>query len=184
MITLIRGVRHAFRGFWIIKGDRRRFKSSTGSGVDRILQSECSLQTAFLPIQDLLSGWRVYLRWHLHIGPFSASSQVCWQPPLPWLHVTAVTWTKKVLHHGAVLVRVCSAHVVGHVQIQSLWFLASSNPGRHSQATPPLGVSLQMWAQPCSLFIQLRPSEIGRGWEAHNEMLLRWLGGNTQRHTC
>lgn len=56
---------------------------------------------------------------------------------------------------------------VGHIQMQSLWFLASSNPGRHSQATPPLGVSLQMWAQPCSLFIQLRPSEIGRGWKAH-----------------
>lgn len=51
-------------------------------------------------------------------------------------------------------------HGVVHVQIQSLWFLASSNPGRHSQATPPLGVSLQMWAQPCSLFMQLRPSEV------------------------
>lgn len=47
--------------------------------------------------------------------------------------------------------------------MQSLWSLASSNPGRHSQATPPLDVSLQMWAQPCSLFIQLRPSGTERG---------------------
>lgn len=42
--------------------------------------------------------------------------------------------------------------------MQLLWFLDSSNPGRHSQATPPLGVSLQMWAQPWSLFMQLMPS--------------------------
>lgn len=72
---------------------------------------------------------------------------------------------------------------VKHVQMQPLWFLASSNPGRHSQATPPLGVSLQMWAQPCSLFIQLRPSGIERGREVHNETLLQWLTGYTQRHT-
>lgn len=42
--------------------------------------------------------------------------------------------------------------------MQLRWFLDSSNPGRHSQATPPLGVSLQMWAQPWSLFMQLMPS--------------------------
>lgn len=42
--------------------------------------------------------------------------------------------------------------------MQLLWFLDSSNPGRHSQATPPLGVSLQIWAQPWSLFMQLMPS--------------------------
>lgn len=46
-------------------------------------------QTVLLPVHDLLSGWRVYLGWHLHIGPFSVSSQLCWQPPLPWLQVTA-----------------------------------------------------------------------------------------------
>lgn len=42
--------------------------------------------------------------------------------------------------------------------MQSRWFSASSNPGRHSHATPPLGVSLQIWAQPWSLFIQFIPS--------------------------
>lgn len=41
-----------------------------------------------LPTQDLPSGFRVYLTWHLQIGPCSVSSQVCWQPPLPWLQVT------------------------------------------------------------------------------------------------
>lgn len=72
---------------------------------------------------------------------------------------------------------VLHAHV-GHVRMQSLWFLANSNPGRHSQATPPLGVSLQMWAQPCSLFIQLRPSEIGRGCEAHRGTHAKTLAGH------
>lgn len=45
-----------------------------------------------------------------------------------------------------------------YLQMQSLWFLASSNPGLHSQATLPLGASLQMWLQPWFVFMQLRPS--------------------------
>lgn len=53
-----------------------------------------SLQTVCLPTHDLLSGCRVYLTWHLHMGPFSVSSQVCWQPPLPWLQVTAGSTTR------------------------------------------------------------------------------------------
>lgn len=44
--------------------------------------------SACLPTHELLSGCRVYLLWHLHMEPFSVSSQVCWQPPLPWLQVT------------------------------------------------------------------------------------------------
>lgn len=31
-----------------------------------------------------------------------------------------------------------------YLQMQSLWFLASSKPGLHSQATLPFGASLQM----------------------------------------
>lgn len=67
---------------------------------------------------------------------------------------------------GGIELRVCWGWSADkHVQVQPLWFLASSNPGRHSQATPTLGVSLQMWAQPCSLFIQLRPSGTQREGE-------------------
>lgn len=74
--------------------------------------------------------------------------------------------------------------IPAHLRMQSLWFLANSNPGRHSQATPPLGLSLQMWAQPCSLFIQLRPS----GTEKRRTMKLsrserpaRHKGARTER---
>lgn len=43
----------------------------------------------------------------------------------------------------------CSLHEGGlYLQTQSLWFLASSKPGLHSQATLPRGASLQMWLQP------------------------------------
>lgn len=45
-----------------------------------------------------------------------------------------------------------------YLHLQSFWFLASSKPGLHSQATPPLGVSRQMCAHPWSLFIQFIPS--------------------------
>lgn len=58
-----------------------------------------------------------------------------------------------------------------YLRAQSFWFGARSKPGLQSQATPPLGVSRQMWAQPWSLFMQLRPSgerqtgEVGAGRE-------------------
>lgn len=45
-----------------------------------------------------------------------------------------------------------------YLRVQSFWFWARSKPGRQSQATPPLGVSRQMWAQPWSLFMQFIPS--------------------------
>lgn len=45
-----------------------------------------------------------------------------------------------------------------HLRVQSFWLGARSKPGLQSQATPPLGVSLQMWAQPWSLFMQFMPS--------------------------
>lgn len=115
-----------------------------------------------------------------------ADSLRCHGYMLLWLHETRqhyITACFAGVNRCCVCVSMCQLHVALHIQIQSLWFLASSNPGRHSQATPPLGVSLQMWAQPCSLFIQLRPSEVERGLEAHTETLLQWLGGNTQRHT-
>ncbi len=65
------------------------------------------LQTVSLPTHDLLSGCRVYLPWHLHMGPFSVSSQVCWQPPLPWLQVTAgsTTRNRKTLNQCSICVR-------------------------------------------------------------------------------
>lgn len=46
-----------------------------------------------------------------------------------------------------------------YLRAQSFWFGARSKPGLQSQATPPLGVSRQMWAQPWSLFMQFMPSE-------------------------
>lgn len=46
-----------------------------------------------------------------------------------------------------------------YLRVQSFWFWARSKPGLQSQATPPLGVSRQMWAQPWSLFMQFIPSE-------------------------
>lgn len=45
-----------------------------------------------------------------------------------------------------------------YLRVQSFWFGARSKPGLQSQATPPLGVSRQMWAQPWSLFMQFIPS--------------------------
>lgn len=45
-----------------------------------------------------------------------------------------------------------------YLRVQSFWFWARSKPGLQSQATPPLGVSRQMWAQPWSLFMQFIPS--------------------------
>lgn len=55
-----------------------------------------------------------------------------------------------------------------YLRVQSFWFWARSKPGLQSQATPPLGVSRQMWAQPWSLFMQFIPSEKrdrqDRGW--------------------
>lgn len=45
-----------------------------------------------------------------------------------------------------------------YLRAQSFWFWARSKPGLQSQATPPLGVSRQMWAQPWSLFMQFMPS--------------------------
>ena len=45
-----------------------------------------------------------------------------------------------------------------YLRVQSFWFWARSKPGLQSQATPPLGVSRQMGAQPWSLFMQFIPS--------------------------
>lgn len=45
-----------------------------------------------------------------------------------------------------------------YLRVQSFWLWARSKPGLQSQATPPLGVSRQMWAQPWSLFMQFIPS--------------------------
>ncbi len=123
---------------------------------------QCS--KADLPTQVLPSVCRVYLTWHLQMGPCSVSSQMCWQPPLPWLQVTmqqntnSITSTAPVSRPVVFLSLMVGQKCHSHVQMQPRWFLANSKPGRHSQATPPLGVSLQMWAQPCSLFMQLRPS--------------------------
>lgn len=54
-----------------------------------------------------------------------------------------------------------------YLRVQSFWFWARSKPGLQSQATPPLGVSRQMWAQPWSLFMQFIPSgkrQIRESW--------------------
>lgn len=68
-----------------------------------------------------------------------------------------------------------------YLRVQSFWFWARSKPGLQSQATPPLGVSRQMWAQPWSLFMQFIPSgkrqmrerERGRGggWGGKREKI-------------
>lgn len=59
-----------------------------------------------------------------------------------------------------------------YLRVQSFWFWARSKPGLQSQATPPLGVSRQMWAQPWSLFMQFIPSgkrQIREGWRPVRE---------------
>lgn len=44
------------------------------------------------------------------------------------------------------------------LHLQSFMLRVSWNPGRHSQAMPPFWVSLQMWAQPWFLSMQVGPS--------------------------
>lgn len=57
---------------------------------------------------------------------------------------------------------------VWYIHVHAFWFLASSKPGRHSHDTPPLpGASLQMWAQPWSLFMQFIPSVQGIETDGH-----------------
>ena len=61
-----------------------------------------------------------------------------------------------------------------YLRVQSFWFWARSKPGLQSQATPPLGVSRQMWAQPWSLFMQFIPSgkrQTREGWGPGREKI-------------
>lgn len=135
-------------------------------------------------MQDLLSLWRVYLKWQLHIGPFSVSSQVCWQPPLPWLQVTMVTCNKKTLHQRqvwtfeSVLTLCWLAHtdavslVAG--QLKPWTTLASHTPFRCLFAD--LGAAMLLIHTVETIWDRKRASVTQ--WKS-----LQWVSGDAQRDT-
>lgn len=156
---------HAYSSSNYLPKDHGNFKlqDQTSVQICQTTQHDKNTKTSkvALPTHVLPSACSAYLPWHLQMGPCSVSSQMCWQPPLPWLQVTMQQNINSVTSTAPVRCSVVFLSLMvddSHVRMQPRWFLASSKPGRHSQATPPLGVSLQIWAQPWSLFMQLRPS--------------------------